>query len=110
MSAPIFAPWPFYAEDEIAAVAAVLHSGKVNYRTGPEGKLFEAEYAAATGAKHALTVANGTAALELALEALEIGTGDRLSSLPEHSLPPHPLLCAAVQFRSSQTLTCVLKP
>ena len=78
MSAPIFAPWPFYAEDEIAAVAAVLHSGKVNYRTGPEGKLFEAEYAAATGAKHALTVANGTAALELALEALEIGTGDEV--------------------------------
>ncbi|MEQ9446295.1 MAG: DegT/DnrJ/EryC1/StrS family aminotransferase, partial [Rhodospirillaceae bacterium] len=78
MSAPIFAPWPFYAEDEIAAVAAVLHSGKVNYRTGPEGKLFEAEYAAATGAKHALTVANGTAALELALEALEIGPGDEV--------------------------------
>ncbi len=78
MSAPIFAPWPFYAEDEIAAVTAVLQSGKVNYRTGPEGKLFEAEYAAATGAKHALTVANGTAALELALQALEIGPGDEV--------------------------------
>jgi hypothetical protein len=78
MSAPVLAPWPYYADDEIAAVTAVLRSGQVNYRTGPEGKLFESEYTAATGAKHALTVANGTAALELALQALEIGPGDEV--------------------------------
>ena len=72
------APWPFYDEDEIQAVAAVLKSGRVNYRTGDEGTAFEAEYAAATKAQHALTVANGTAALELALSALNIGPGDEV--------------------------------
>lgn len=72
------APWPFHAEDEIEAVASVLRSGRVNYRTGEEGQSFEAEYAAVTRSKHALTVANGTAALELALAALEIGPGDEV--------------------------------
>ncbi len=71
-------PWPHYDEDEIEAVAAVLRSGDVNYRTGEQGKAFEAEYAKACGVSHALTVANGTAALELALEALEIGDGDEV--------------------------------
>lgn len=72
------AAWPFYAEDEIEAVQAVLRSGLVNYKTGDQGKLFESEYATATNAKHALAVANGTAALELALAALEIGPGDEV--------------------------------
>lgn len=72
------APWPFFAEDEVQAVSAVLESGRVNYRTGDEGKAFEAEYAAATGASHALTVANGTAALELALSALDLEPGDEI--------------------------------
>ena len=72
------APWPFYATDEIEAVKSVLESGKVNYRTGEEGKAFEAEYAAACGVQHALAVANGTAALELAIAALEIGPGDEV--------------------------------
>ena len=31
-----FAPWPFYAQDEIDAVRNVLASGKVNYWTGGE--------------------------------------------------------------------------
>lgn len=29
-----FPPWPFFDSDEIAAVSAVLRSGKVNYWTG----------------------------------------------------------------------------
>ena len=71
-------PWPHYDDDEIEAVVAVLRSGQVNYRTGEQGKAFEKEYAAACGVAHALTVANGTAALELALEALNIGAGDEV--------------------------------
>lgn len=74
----ILAPWPFFAEDEIDAVAKVLRSGHVNYRTGPQGKALESEYAAATGASHALTVANGTAALEVALAAINIVPGDQV--------------------------------
>lgn len=74
----ILAPWPFFAEDEIDAVTDVLRSGLVNYRTGPEGKALESEYAASVGVPHALTVANGTAALEIALAAIKIGAGDQV--------------------------------
>jgi dTDP-4-amino-4,6-dideoxygalactose transaminase len=72
------APWPFFADDEVAAVTRVLRSGRVNYWTGDEGRAFEAEYAAHCGVKHGLAVANGTLALELALYALGIGPGDEV--------------------------------
>ncbi len=70
------APWPFYDDDEIAAVTRIFRSGKVNYWTGDEGRLFEAEYAKACNVRHGLAVANGTLALELALYGLGIGPGD----------------------------------
>jgi dTDP-4-amino-4,6-dideoxygalactose transaminase len=73
-----FAPWPNFELDEIQAAAAVLRSGKVNYWTGEEGRLFEREFAASVGCKHGVAVANGTVALELALYALGIGAGDEV--------------------------------
>ena len=72
------APWPVFAEDEISAVARVLASGKVNYWTGDEAKSFEREYAQHTRRRHAISLANGTVALELALYALGIGPGDEV--------------------------------
>ena len=36
--------WPNYEEDEIFKVEEILKSGKVNYWTGTEGKLFEKEF------------------------------------------------------------------
>ena len=68
--------WPLHEEDEIAAVVDVMRSGKVNYWTGPHGREFEREFAEYCGAKHAVALANGTVALELALRALEVGPGD----------------------------------
>jgi len=73
-----FAPWPYFEEDEIEAAVAVLRSGKVSYWTGQEGRRFEEEFAQATGTRHAICVANGTLALELALHALGIGRGDEV--------------------------------
>src|SRR5215469_4989283 len=73
-----FAPWPSFEADEIEAVVGVLKSGKINYRTGEQGRLFEEEFAALAGCKHAVAVANGTVALELALCALGIGAGDEV--------------------------------
>jgi len=73
-----FAPWPYFEADEIEAAADVLRSGNVNYWTGQEGRLFETEFARSVGAKHAICVANGTVALELALQALGIGRGDEV--------------------------------
>lgn len=73
-----FAPWPSFTPEEIAAVTHVLESGRVNYWTGDEGRQFEAEFSAFTGCKHAIALANGTVALELALQALGIGPGDEV--------------------------------
>jgi dTDP-4-amino-4,6-dideoxygalactose transaminase len=73
-----FAPWPSFAQDEIDAVSQVLTSGKVNYWTGHICSRFEAEYAKFVGVEHAIALANGTLALELALYALGIGPGDEV--------------------------------
>ncbi len=79
-ASPVFAsaPWPFFADDEIEAAVQVLRSGKVNYWTGDEGRLFEKEFAAFVGCDHAVAMVNGTAALECALKALGIGPGDEV--------------------------------
>ena len=45
---------------------------------GPEVEAFEREFAAMIGARHALAVANGTAALHLSYLALDLGTGDEI--------------------------------
>jgi hypothetical protein len=71
-------PWPHFEAREIAAVDAVLQSGKVNYWTGEEGRRFEQEFAEYCGCRYAVAVANGTVALELALYALGIGPGDEV--------------------------------
>jgi dTDP-4-amino-4,6-dideoxygalactose transaminase len=73
-----FAPWPSFSGDEVAAVTRVLESGKVNFWTGDEGRQFESEFAAYAGCRHAIALANGTLALELALLALGIGAGDEV--------------------------------
>lgn len=62
------------SEDDIEAVARVLQSGFIT--TGPEIPAFEAEFAAYTGAAHAVACSNGTTALHLALDALGVGPGD----------------------------------
>ena len=73
-----FAPWPEFAADEIEAAAAVLRSGKVNYWTGEQSQEFEREFARYIGVRYAIALANGTAALELALHALGIDQGDEV--------------------------------
>ncbi|WP_426977981.1 DegT/DnrJ/EryC1/StrS family aminotransferase [Acinetobacter johnsonii] len=71
-----FEPWPSFTSAEADAVSKVLLSNKVNYWTGQECREFEKEFAQFAGTKHAVAVANGTVALDLALKALGIGTGD----------------------------------
>ncbi|MDI6816837.1 MAG: DegT/DnrJ/EryC1/StrS aminotransferase family protein [Actinomycetota bacterium] len=73
-----FAPWPWFEQDDIDAVVEVLQSGRVNYWTGEQGRLFEREFADFVGSRYAVAVANGTVALELALRALGIGSGDEV--------------------------------
>ncbi|HEV2852098.1 MAG TPA: DegT/DnrJ/EryC1/StrS family aminotransferase [Thermoanaerobaculia bacterium] len=59
-----------------AAAKRVLHSGW--YILGPELEAFEQAFAAYHGVSHAVGVANGTDAIELALRALGIGPGDEV--------------------------------
>lgn len=68
-----FAPWPSFTKEEADAVSRVLMSNQVNYWTGQECRQFEREFAQWCGADHAVAVANGTVALDLALAALGIG-------------------------------------
>lgn len=78
MTEMVFPPWPSYTEEEADAVSRVLLSNRVNYWTGGEGRVFEKEFAAFCGCDHAVALANGTLALELALKALGIGPGDEV--------------------------------
>jgi dTDP-4-amino-4,6-dideoxygalactose transaminase len=77
-----FPPWPSFTEEEALAVQQVLLSNRVNYWTGQEGRNFEREFAHWVGVKHAVAVANGTVALDLALKGLGIGPGDEVVVTP----------------------------
>lgn len=63
-------------EDDIAAVVEVLRSDWLT--TGPKVTEFEEVFARFAGAKYAVAVSNGTAALHAAMYALGIGPGDEV--------------------------------
>ena len=77
-----FSPWPSFSEEEANAVKDVILSNKVNYWTGSECREFEKEFAIWVGTEHAVSVANGTVALDLALQALGIVAGDEVIVTP----------------------------
>jgi perosamine synthetase len=64
---------PAISEAEIAEVTACLRSGWLT--TGPRTRQLEARFAEHVGAKHAVAVNSGTAALHLAVEALGLRPG-----------------------------------
>ncbi len=67
--------WPAFDEPAIRAVEEVLRSGKVNYWTGRKGMEFEKRFGEWQGSCYAVSTANGTAALHVALTVLGIGPG-----------------------------------
>jgi dTDP-4-amino-4,6-dideoxygalactose transaminase len=73
-----FPTWPVCAADERDAAARVLRSGMLNYWVGSEGREFEREFAESVRCAHAVALANGTVALEVALHALGIAPGDEV--------------------------------
>ena len=70
--------WPIFEDDELAAVEAVLSSGRVNYWTGDQCKLFERAWSDYHNGIHSLAMANGSLTLEAALRVLGIGEGDEV--------------------------------
>ena len=77
-----FSPWPSFTSEEADAVHRVVMSNQVNYWTGTETRTFEKEFAAWCGTAHAVALANGTLALDVALKALGIGPGDEVVVTP----------------------------
>ena len=77
-----FSPWPCFSQEEVDAVAQTLASNRVNYWTGDRCRQFERRFAEWAGTKHAVALANGTLALDLALKVLGIGPGDEVVTTP----------------------------
>ena len=67
---------PLIGEEEIAEVIDSLRSGWIT--TGPKVKRFEEEFAQYIGCRHAIAVNSCTAALHIALTALDIGSDDEV--------------------------------
>lgn len=78
-----FPPYPIIGERERRAVLEVLDHGTLsgfhaNFLGGPRVQAFEQEFAAYFGARHAIAVNSGTAALHVALAAAGAGPGDEV--------------------------------
>jgi len=73
-----FSSWPSYNKKEIEAVSEVLASNQVNYWTGKQCREFELEFAHFFNSGYAVSLANGTLALDVALKALDIKSGDEV--------------------------------
>lgn len=71
---------PDIGDEEIDEVVATLRSGWLT--TGQRAARFEAAFQSYTGCRQALALSSGTAALHLALEALDIGPGDEVITTP----------------------------
>lgn len=70
-------PWPIYDERERRALLDVLESAHWSF-DGPREKALAQALSAYLGVEHVLPVSSGTAALEIALEALDLDPGDEV--------------------------------
>src|SRR6187455_1449064 len=79
-STPLGFQPPAIGEEEVEAVAETLRSGWLT--TGPRAVLLEDRMAEYLEARHVIAVASGTAAMHLALLALDVGPGDEVITTP----------------------------
>ena len=89
-----FAPWPSFTQEEADAVAEVLLSGKVNAWTGDRTRHFEEAFARFCGSTHAIALANGTVALDLALYGLGIGARNGGNATDEVIVTPRSFMAS----------------
>jgi dTDP-4-amino-4,6-dideoxygalactose transaminase len=71
---------PAVGEEEVAAVAETLRGGWLT--TGPRAEELERRFAEYVGARHALALASGNAAMHLSLLAAGVGPGDEVITTP----------------------------
>jgi len=70
--------WPIIGDDDRRLVNEVLDSGIVAGGTAPQVTALEREWAEYIGTNHCLTTGSGTAALHMALAAMDVGPGDEV--------------------------------
>ncbi len=73
-----FPMWPQFAKKTLTDIQEPIRSGRVNYWTGKNGMAFEEAFARWEGSAFAISCANGTAALHIAISSLGIGPGDEV--------------------------------
>ena len=72
--------WPLFRDEAMATFERLAEGGR--FSLGQELTDFEAEFAAYTGSAHCIGLANGTVAIELALQALGAGPGREVITVP----------------------------
>lgn len=82
------------------AFGEVLAGGR--FVLGPQVRAFEEEFAAALGVQHAVGVASGTDALEIALRALDVGPGDEVVTQANTCIPT----VAAIERAGARPVLC----
>jgi 3-amino-5-hydroxybenzoate synthase len=73
-----FPAWPQFDDAERSGLLRALEQGQWWRMTGDEVRSFEAEFARHHGARHALAVTNGTHALQLCMETLDLQPGEEV--------------------------------
>jgi dTDP-4-amino-4,6-dideoxygalactose transaminase len=73
-----FPSWPVFGEPEEQALVGTLRSGRWYRGNGENVRRFEEAYARATGARRCLATCNGTSALFVCLNALDVQPGDEV--------------------------------
>ena len=71
---------PLITDEDKRRVMEVLDSGRLV--AGPRVRAFEEAFAEYLGVRHAVATSSGTTALQVALEALSIGPGDKVITTP----------------------------
>jgi len=73
-----FPPWPSFTREESKKISSILASNKVNYWTGEECRAFEGEFSQYLGVRYAVSVFNGTVALDAAWFSIGLKEGDEV--------------------------------
>lgn len=77
-----FPAWPIWDKREEQQILEVLHSGQWGMLSGKKVHTFERAFADYQQARHGICVVNGTAAVEIAMRAIDLAPGDEVITTP----------------------------